>query len=189
MYTFKMRDTSWHDCLSWWVKIWPAQTCDIDSLLIVILMWSERACMWTPPLPKHPGTCNNKGTCCGWHVKTYILYWELTVCFSWAAGHTKGPLAANQYLRLHQHRAGQLWGRAFYSKSLMVVWVCVCMLCVCVFICIVHVWYECVCMCLFARARECLCLMSLITGHRPDSHQVLSWLVISSAPHRQISYL
>lgn len=30
---------------------------------------------------------------------------ELTVCFPWASGHTEGQLIANQYLRLHQHRA------------------------------------------------------------------------------------
>ena len=49
MYRLKMRDTSWHDCLSRWVKVWPEQTCDIDSLLIVILIRSERACMSSFP--------------------------------------------------------------------------------------------------------------------------------------------
>lgn len=61
---------------------------------------------------------------------------------------------------------------------------CECLLSVCT----VHNCYECVYTCLLLEC-VCLFLMSLIIGHRPDSHQVLSWLVISSAPHCQISYL
>lgn len=39
------------------------------------------------------------------------------------------------------------------------------------------------------RVCVCLCLMSLIIGHRPDSHHVLSWLVISSAALYKINNL
>lgn len=117
-------------------------------------------------------------------------YWELTVCFSRASGHTEGPLAANQYLRLHQHQAIMREDLLFtITHAGLCLNACVPAACECLLsVCTVHNCYECV----YTRLLlECVCLflMSLIIGHRPDSHQVLSWLVISSAPHRQISYL
>lgn len=152
MYRFKMRETSWHDCLSCWVKLWPAQTCDIDSLLIMILMWSEGACMWTPLFPKHPNTCSSMDTCCGWHVKPFI--WLGADSFPWASSHTEGPLSANQYLRLHQHRAIM---RAGFPFKITHGGMRVCVVYVCVFVCIMYTW-----MCVYVLICGSMCVLVVL---------------------------
>lgn len=158
-----MRDTSWHDCLSHWVKIWSAQTCDIDSLLIVILMWSEGACMWTPPFPKHPGTCNSTDTCCGRHSKTFTLLGVDSMFFPEPPVTPRGHSPLISILGFIS--TGQLWGRAFYSKSLLVVWVCLCMLYVCVFLFALCIRGTSVCMCC-----TCMCvLVSYVSHYRPQA--------------------
>ena len=124
------------------------------------------------PLPQTPSACNSRDTCCGQHDKTSILLGDDSMfslsLWSQRGGHS--PLATNQFLNLHQHKQIMRVGLLFQIIHGRLPYACCMSVCICVY------------MYLFPRACVSLCLMSLIMGHGPDSHQVLSWLVISSAP-------
>lgn len=93
---------------------------------------------------------------------------DLTVFLLWATGETVGPLAVNQYCRLHEQRAfkrASIHNHCGFS---------VCMHAARVWVSLFALGILGMSICARGRACVCLCLMSLITGHRPDSHQVLS---------------
>lgn len=137
------------------VKIKPRQTCDTDSLLIVILMWSEGGCMQTAPVPQTPGR-TQQYPCCGLHVKTSVMLGADSVFSLSPYTHVGGSVTANQYLCDHHSRKIVRVGLWFkipdwaLNVSLQV----------------------CVCVCVRFIAQVCACAFCVIKGHRPDSHQV-----------------
>lgn len=134
-----MRGTSWHACLSCWVTIWSAQTCDINSFLIVILMCSEGACMGTTPIPKHPNM-QQYGymlwlTCQDIHI---VVGWQYATQKPLVTPRSQSPLISIGIIS-----TGQLRGRAFYFK---ITHLSVCMHVV--FVCVVCIVPISVCRCL-----------------------------------------
>lgn len=187
---------SWADCLSRCVRIQSRQTCDTASLLMVILMWSEGSCMQTAPchqntrahvrsvrtswLPRQ-GSCNVVGRQCVFPQQPQTPNphrphpLEPPCCPPTHQTHISesAPLISVRGIIATEKMGG--WC-PFGFKSLigLLEWVATSVRA-----------FVCMCVCHHA----CTCVSCVIKGQSPDSHQVSLWLVISSATHRQISYL
>jgi len=74
-----------------------SKTCDTNSLLIVILMWSEGGLYASFPMLKTSRRMQQNRNVLWSRCQDIHIVWSWQ--FPSASGHTKGPLAASQHLR------------------------------------------------------------------------------------------